>query len=349
MPIPAPSVPPPSGVPRAAAPNPAAALDPTNPLAAVAQPFRPSQRPSAPAAVAQPQRIEIDESVVQQARGSARMQGLVIGLVIAAALGGLGWVAGNASNQSAGRAQGVQTAHDLAGDLLKAKASLDQIKGALTDGGKTLMGDRKFPGDLGKNLAGMNVDFGGDKLAGRRFSGVSTTTMHDLVDFITRVQALNDKKDLVVSLLSRLADPIKAELALPPGQSTIKYVVLFDDTVDTGGTLILPLVAPIAPDDKNGVPNSLKFVNPKGGNSELPRLTDTKKIPSSGAVIPVVPTSYEKICPSQAKGQITQLVVTMNGVIGDIDGQKSQDANEDSKAGLADIAQKLSDDLNKVN
>jgi hypothetical protein len=323
------------------------ALDPNNPLAAVAKPLAASRPPSP--AVPQAQRIEIDETVVAQARSGARKQGLIAGLVIAVLLGGLGWVGGGASAQGEARKQGVQTAHDLSGDLLKAKASLEQVKTALGDGGKTLLGDRKFPADLGKNLAGMNVDFSGDKLAGRRFSGVSASSMHDLVDFITRVQAFNDKKDLIVSLLSRLQKPITEELALPPGQSPIRYVALFDDSVDTAGTFILPLVSPILPDDKNGVPATLKFVNPKGGNSELPRLTDTKKIPDKGAVIPIVPPSFDKVCPSVAKGQISQLVVTMNGLMDDISGQKAADASEDSKPGLSDVAQKLSDDLSKVN
>jgi hypothetical protein len=326
--------------------NPGAALDPNNPLAAAAG-LRPSTRPAA-VAVPQAQRIEVDEGAVQQARSGARKQGLVIGLVLAAGLGGLGWVGGNASSQAAGRAQGVQSAHDLAGDLLKAKATLDQIKGALTDGAKTLSGDRKFPGELGKNLAGMDVDFGGDKFAGRRFSGVSTTDMHDLVEFITRVQTLNDKKSLVISLLSRLQKPIEEELKLPPGQSPIRFAVIFDDNVDTGGTAILPLVNPIPPDPNNPPPNTLKFTR-GGKNFELPRLTDTKKIPAGGALIPVVPTSFEQICPSQAKGQIAQLVATINTVIDDITGQKAADASEDSKPGLSDMAQKLADDLSKVN
>src|SRR5271166_2910061 len=79
MPIPPPSVPPPSGMPRPpSAGASAAALDPNNPLAAVAQPFRPSQRPAAPA-LPQAQRIEIDETVVAQARGGARKQGFIVG------------------------------------------------------------------------------------------------------------------------------------------------------------------------------------------------------------------------------------------------------------------------------
>jgi hypothetical protein len=326
----------------------AATLDPNNPLAAVAVPFRPSQRPSAPA-TPQAQRIEMDETVVAQARSGARKQGLIAGLVVAVLVGGVAWVGGVSSAAADARKQGVGTAHDLSGELLKAKGTLDQVKEALNNGGKSLLGDRKYPADLGKTLAGMNVDFSGDKLAGRRFSGIGVSQMHDLVDFITRVQEFNNKKDLIVSLLSRLKTPIEEELKLPPGQSPLRYVVLYDDSVDTGGTYLLPLVKPILPDDKTPVPDKLTFVNPKGGNSELPRLTDTKKVPKDGAVIPIIPPSFDKVCPSVAKGQMSQLLVTMNTLIGDIDGQKAQDASEDAKPGLSEIAQKLSDDLNKVN
>ncbi len=297
----------------------------------------------------QAQRIEVDETAVHQARGGARKQGIVIGLIVGLLLAGVSWMGGNASAQGAARTKGISDAHDLAGDLLKAKASLEQVKAALTEGGKSLLGEKPaFPADLGKQLAALNVDFGGDKLAGRRFSGVPAETTHNLFDFITRVQALNDKKDLVVSLLSRLQKPITEELALK-GKSPIRFVVLYDDSVDTGGTLLLPLLSPIIPDDKNTVPATLKFLNPEGHNSELPRLTDTKKVPDKGAVIPVVPTSFEKVCPSQAKGQTSQLLVTMNTVIDDIQGQKAADSSEDAKPGLSETAQKLSDALTKVN
>src|SRR5581483_2220321 len=150
--------PPPSGIPR---PMPAIAspggvpLDASNPLAAVAQPFKPAAAPAAPA-MPQPQRIEVDEGAVQQARSSARKQGLVVGVLFAVVLGGIGWVGD--------RAKGVRDAHELAGDLLKAKATIDQMKDKVTAGGKSIVGDRKFPADLAKDLSGMHVDFSGDKL-----------------------------------------------------------------------------------------------------------------------------------------------------------------------------------------
>jgi hypothetical protein len=332
--------------------RPAQPLDPRNPLAAVAQgAFKPSGPMAAvPAPIIQSQRIEIDEGAVSQARSSARKQGLVIGLVLAVGAAGVAWVGGSASAQGAARAQGVHDAHDLAGDLAKAKDSLDQLDHELQDGAKSLVSDRKFPDDLGQKLSGMNVDFGGDKLFGRRFGGVPADTTRNLFDFITRVQALNDKKDLIVSLLAKLQKPIKEELSRPPGQLPLQYVLVVDKDTPSSGGVLAPLAVPLGPE--TGVPNDLTFINPHGsGNVKLPRLT-SDHVPPQGAAITIVPNSFEKVCPSIQRGQIAQLVSSMNSVIGDIEGQKAPaegDVITETKAGLGEVALKLADSLNKVN
>jgi hypothetical protein len=350
VPMPPPSVPPP-GIPRpvSSAPSRPPIVDPSNPLAAVAQPFKAATPSVAPAI--QTQRIEVDEGAVQQARSSARKQGLVAGLILAAVVAVIAWMGGGASQQGADRAKSIKDAHELAADLLKAKDSLDQIKAKVQDGGKSLIAERKFPSDLAQQLSAIHVDFGGDKLFGRRFSGVPAETSMGLFDFITRVQALNDKKDLIVALLNKLEKPISDELSRPAGQEPISLVVIVDRDTPGGGTRLAPLVNPIMPGDKNGVPDKLLFSNPLGsGNVQLPRLT-SDKIPKDGAAIPVVPTSFDKVCPSLAKGQIAQLLSSMNSLIDDIQGQKGGDSDivTDAKPGLSDMAAKLADSLNKVH
>jgi hypothetical protein len=328
----------------------APALDPNNPLAAVVQPFK--NQAAAHAPVVHAQRIEVDEVAVMQARSGAFKRGIVAGIVVGMVLGVLGYFGGSASTQSAARAQGVRDAHDLGVDVGKAKESLGDLKQKVQDGGKSLVGDRKFPADLPAQLGAVNVDFGGDKLFGRRFSGVPADTTHDLFDFITRVQALNDKKMLVISLLNKLKKPITEELSRPAGQLPISYVVVLDQNTGGSGAFLAPLATPIAPDDKNGVPNELTFLNPRGsGNVKLPRL-EGDKIPKDGAAVTVVPNTFEKICPSATRGQIAQLMSAMNSLIDDIDGQKAEaggDVITETKAGLDESAAKLADALSKVN
>jgi hypothetical protein len=346
-PMPPPSVPPPSGIPKPPVSQRPAALDPNNPLAAVAG----LRQPAAPAAaLAQPQRIEVDEVAVQQARSGARKQGFMGGLVLAIIAGLLGYVGGTARQQGTDRNKSIQDAHDLAADLLKAKDSLDQMQKKVTDGGGQLLGATPtFPKDLGQSLAGMTVDFAGDKLFGRRFSGVPADTTRGLMDFITRVQGLNDKKDLVVALLSKLEKPISEQLARK-GQEPISVVAVVDKDTPSGALRLASLVTPLEPG--KDIPTQLLFTNPIGqGNVQLPWLKDVK-IPKDGAAIPVIPTSFDRVCPSMQKGAITQLVASMNSLVDDIQGQKGSDSGDvvtDSKPGLSDTAAKLADQLSKVN
>jgi hypothetical protein len=296
------------------------------------------------------QRIEVDEAAVHQARSGGRKQGIVLGLVLAVGAGAVCWVGGTAAQQGHARTQGIHDAHDLAADLGKAKESLDQLKHKLEDGAKALTSERKFPADLGQQLSSVNIDFGGDKLFGRRFSGVPADTTRELFDFITRVQALNDKKDLVVSLLSKLQKPITEELSRPPGQLPIQYVVVVDKETPSMGAFLAPLAMSLGPE--TGVPNELTFGNPRGsGNAKLPRLT-TEKIPKDGAAITIVPNTFEKVCPSIQRGQIAQMVANMRSLIAEIEGQKAAEGGDvitETKAGLGDVALKLADALNKVH
>lgn len=344
---PPPSVPPPSGIPKPPISQRPVALDANNPLAAAAG-LRP---PSAPApAMAQAQRIEVDEVAVQQARSGARKQGFMGGLVLAVVAAVIAYVGGTAHQQGSDRNKSIQDAHDLAADLLKAKDSLDQMQKKVTDGGNTLMGATPaFPKDLGQSLAGMTVDFAGDKLFGRRFSGVPADTTRGLMDFITRVQALNDKKDLVVALLSKLEKPITEQLARK-GQEPISIVAVVDKDTPGGALRLASLVTPLEPG--KDIPAQLLFSNPIGqGNVQLPWLKDAK-IPKDGAAVPVIPTSFDRVCPSMQKGAVTQLLASMNSLVDDIQGQKGSDSGEivtDSKPGLSDTAAKLADQLSKVN
>jgi len=343
------SIAPPPGIPKPAISSRPANLDPTNPLAAVVQPFKPAPAPVA--AIPQPQRIEVDEMAVHQARRGGFRGGVVAGLVVAVMFGVLGYVGGTATTQGAARTQGVHDAHDLAADLGKAKESLDQVKSKVEDGGKALVADRRFPSDLAQQLAGMNVDFGGDKLFGRRFSGVPAETTKNLFDFITRVQTLNDRKDLVIALLNKLQKPITEELSRPAGQLPISYVVVVDKDTTASGAFLASLATPIAPDDKNGVPDTLTFLNPRGsGNVKLPRLTAMDKIPPTGAAITVVPNTFEKVCPSATRGQIAQLVSSMNSLVEEVEGPKGGgEGIQEGKPGLSEMAAKLADSLSKVN
>ena len=133
----------------------------------------------------------------------------------------------------------------------------------------------------------MNVDFGGDKLFGRRFSGVPADTTGALFEFITRVQTLNDKKDFVVALLNKLQKPITEELARPAGQLPISQVVIVDKNSPGGAASSALLATPIAPRRQERRPRRPHLHQPaRIGQRQPPHLKDVK-IPPDGAAIPI--------------------------------------------------------------
>jgi hypothetical protein len=348
-----PGIPAPPGVPVGppapfAAPS-SPAVDPSNPLAAVAS----YRAPAIAAAPAAPARIEVDEVAVQEASKRATKRGMVVAMLLGLAGVGVGFVAGGAREQSAAREKSINDARGLEADLTKAKDTLNQLATKMDEGRQMLATQHKFPDQLAGQLGGLNVSFDGSELAGRRFSGFPQDTTAMLVDFITSVQALNDRKELIQGLLTKLQKPLTEQLNAPAGQASITTVALVAKDPGSGSpiALLAPLQAPIAIDTtKMNFPAEFTFTDPMGnGNAKAPRYASGDILKANGAV-PVLPKTFEKVCPSETAGQAAQLAAQLGGVIRDIkgEGQASADIVTDTKAGLIERADKLLTALQKV-
>ena len=148
--VPPPSMPPMAGRPSAGPP----ALDPNNPLAAVAKPFvqsRVSRR--AHPACGDPHRGG-------RGRGPAGEQGRLQEGRHPRSLPRHDARWPRLRDRHGGRRgqgrrdQGIRDAHELlAGDLNKAKDSLTAMQTKLQDGGKSLIGDRKYPATLSQRAS----------------------------------------------------------------------------------------------------------------------------------------------------------------------------------------------------
>jgi hypothetical protein len=331
--------------------GPPPALDPNNPLAAVVAP-----RSVMPAAPQHAQRIEVDEMAVQQAVGGARKTGLIFAVVALILGAGVGFVGGQAKETGDGRTQAKHDAKDLKDSVDAAKVKLDELATKLEGGAKQLTAKegRAYPKDLANQLGGLNVDFDGSKLAGRRFSGFPTETSAQLFEFVTGVTALNDHKTAVKNLLSKLEKPVTAQFeAAAKGEHSIQYVMLFGGPTgkDQGGNYIANIAAlnpaitftgesPTIPADLKatfagqnvGVP---KF---KGGNLNEP------------AAMYVTPGSFDGVCPSETKSLVAQLGVKLGDLITEIRGEAKPagDMVQDTKPGLIERADNLSKNLQKV-
>lgn len=342
----------PVGPPPAFGRMPHGAIDPSNPLAAAATPYR------APAPVKtqpppQPQRIEVDEMAVHEARKGARKQGLIAGLVAAVVLGAIGYIAGGAIETNKGRQRAVADAKSLAGDVTKSKDQLKAIADKVEAGKNSLLKEKKFPDSLAKELSGINVDFDGTKLAGVRFSGFSQETTSNLIEYITSVQTLNDRKTAIVGLLQRLQKPITEQLA--SGQKTnISYIVLFGKQDPSRNTfaLLAPLTKPIEATNATSIvlPAEFTATDPlTRQNITAPKYT-TGGLDKPSAVY-VLPKSIEAACPSETAGSIAQLGSQLSRVLTDIKGETAAPGGDvvvDNKPGLIERGEKLVTSLNRV-
>lgn len=319
-------------------------VDPSNPLAAaMAQPAPVRSIPSAPPP---PQRIEVDELTIQEARKGARKQGLIAGVVFGLVLGAVGFIAGGAQETNKGRAQSVAHAKELSTDVAKSREQLKALADKLETGRNTLGRDKKFPDSLVGDLSGINVDFDGAKLAGIRFSGFNTDTTRGLIEYISGVQQANDRKGAIVGLLTRLQKPLTEQLASaasgkPPA---VNFVVLIEqDSAKNPFAILAPLQKPLDPSAP--WPAELTATNPlTKTNVKPPKLASIDK----GGAAYVIPKSLDAAFPSETSGQIGQLVSQLSRVITDIRGEATAGEALDAKPGLLERADKLVANLNKV-
>ena len=328
------------------------ALDPSNPLAAAATPYR-APAPAPPPPPPQPQRIEVDEMAVQEARKGARKQGLMAGLVAALVLGAIGYIAGGAQEANKGRQRAVNDAKSLALDVTKSRDQLKLIGDKVEAGKNSLLKDHKFPDTLGKELGGLNVDFDGNKLAGVRFSGFPQETTSTLIEYITAVQTLNDRRTAIIGLLSRLQKPITEQLTA--GQKTnIQYVVFFgrQDPSKNPFAMLAPLTKPIEAANPTAIalPAEFTATDPlTRQNISAPKYT-TGNLDKPSAVY-VLPKSIDAACPSETAGSIAQLGSQLGRVLSDIKGEQAAPGGDvvvDNKPGLMERAEKLAAALNRV-
>lgn len=357
---PSPKVPPP-GVPVGPPPGfggPAAPpLDPSNPLAAALgvaqQPAAPRPKP-APSAPPPPARIEVDEMAVQQARKSARKQGLMAGLVGAVVLGAIGYIAGGAAETSAARKRSVSDAKGIAKDVGAARDKLKKLSDVVEEGRKTL-GANKFPDTLAKDLGGLNVDFDGGKLAGVRFSGYNQETVSLLFEFITSVEQINDRRVATANLLNRLEKPLKERFAAG-GKSTINHVVLLGqrDPSSNAFAVLAPLTKAIEFTNPRqiAIPGDITATDPtRRANVTLPAYKSGAIDEKKGAAMYVLPKSVEAACPSETAGEVLQLGGQLSKFAVEIKGEeapKGGDVITESKVGLLEKADRLMKNLEAV-
>ena len=315
-------------------------------------PFRAQAEPPPPPP--QPQRIEMDEATVHAARRGAYKTAMIAAVGVGFLFGGLGYVIGGAREKAAGHDQGTKDAAGLAEGVAKAKVTLEALKTKTEAARDALLKEGKFPDSLITELGGLNVDFNGGALAGRRFSGFKFETTQDLIGFVTAVQDVNDKKDALVRVLTRLQKPLTERLAnATAGKSNVSHVVVLGEKDPSGNqvAILAPLVTPlVATQGKVDAPKDFTFVdfNSKK-NVSLERYQGGAL--TKPAAVYIVPKSLDASFPNEASSGASQIGAQLSGFIRDIKGDDMGGADaivNDNKPGLLEKATKLETALRNV-
>ncbi len=314
-------------------------------------PFRAQAEPPPPP---QPQRIEMDESTVHAARKGAFKTAFVAAIGVSALFGVLGYVVGGARTNAAGRDQGARDAANLADGVAKAKVTLETLKTKSEAARDALLREGKFPDALITELGALNVDFNGGQLAGRRFSGFKFETTQNLIGFVTAVEAINEKKDVVGRMLTRLQKPLTERLQnAVVGKVTVSHVVVLGEK-DPGGNamaFLSQLSTPISLEKgKFDLPKDFAFIDPiTKKNTSLEKYTGGPLTKPSAVY--VVPKSLEGSFPNEASSGASQLGAQLSGLIADIKGDDMGNAEavtNDAKQGLLEKAAKLEAQLRAI-
>jgi hypothetical protein len=156
-------------------------------------------------------KVEMDAETARAA-GKAGKKAAMLG-VLGIALGlGLGWAFGERRADSKGAERAVQDAHELIGDVEKAQEKVKELTGKIGEAVKSLK-EKKFPESFSKDLGGLSVPFGADKLAGRNIGRFKAMTLQMLLDYTVDIEALNDRKDALRNVFAAAKQPITDALA----------------------------------------------------------------------------------------------------------------------------------------
>jgi hypothetical protein len=258
-------------------------------------------------------------------------------------------LASPSDEQAAARAKAKEGAVALATNVATARDQLSAMVQAMESGQRLLAADRKFPVTLAHELEAIHIEFDARQLGARSFVGFSPDIAADLVDFVTAVHAIKEKKQLIQLLLLKLEKPIAAQLARPPGQFSIEYAVAVDrDPAGNMAGFLVHLSEPIvmAAGGAIALPAQFTFADPAGGGSTALQTYKGGNLAAKPAAIYIVPKTFDRLCPTATAGQAPQLVAQIGSIIDDVKGVG--DALGESRAGMIERANKLIKELGTV-
>jgi hypothetical protein len=199
-------------------------LSPGIPVPPFARPAAPPAAASKPTAAQQTIKVEIGEEVHEERKKASKRAALVgVGaLVLGVAVG---WPIGGAQERAGRSQQAITGAQGLEKDVKAANEKVRALDEKLAAAVEKL-GNKEFPGDLSKELGGINVPFDATNLEGKQVGSLPGKVLRALLGYTSSVQDLNDKKESLRNLLGA-AQPVLEKAWKEEKDPVVNFSVLF--------------------------------------------------------------------------------------------------------------------------
>lgn len=313
-------------------------------------PFGPQPRRAPepkPSAAQQTIKVEMGEEVEQE-RKKAKKRMLVFVTLATVAGVGFGFVIGGASKAADTAKVAQQGAADLEKAVKESTEKLTALSEKLNEGIDTFK-NKKYPEELGKDLAGISIPFDATNLTGRGVGSLNSGLQSKLFGFTLAVSDLTKTKESLTNMLSIAKDPVKkswAEATAP----VFNFSVIFRG--DNKGMLaeLVPNKEPF--EAGKDWPDSFKILRPerqqngstKGVEKEAKRWKKGDLTGNDPIAIPVDPASVKAFTTEQLVNKLQFALIDMQRLL---EGDASDPRNE--KAGLIKDSGALAAELHKVS
>ncbi len=344
-----PAVPPPVGIPKPSLPGMTRSYPP-GPRVDASDPYSSISAAEASAGKMEAQSITVEmspEVLAAQKRGRGRM---MVGIAVAAAVGGLlGFAFGDRSASLKSAKAAVVGAKELLGDVDKANTQVVQLADTLKAAMESLR-DNKYPEAQVKALGDVTIPFDGGTMAGKGMGRFNSTTQAMLIQYASRAQEANDAKDRLQILLSASRKELASVLE-QQNEETRK--VQWSVFVVGGAAGPMAVMQPLERAQQFALtkkgdttykwPEEFKI---KDGGKEiaLKRYTSGDPTGNNPKIIPVDPTTQSSVCANTTVGALSREVTRVESALRGEQGQ----GGADDKEGLIQLGDKLVEELRKI-
>jgi hypothetical protein len=327
------SVPPPKMMSGSGIAPPAALLAKARPAA---------EKESRPTAQQQTIKVEVGEEVLAERR-KIRKRMALYGAIAAVVTALFGFFIGQTKAQGDAQRLAVAGAGTIAKNIEESGVVLSELSDVLREA-TDLLGQEKYPAELGEKLKATHVPFNSELLTGKKIGGLPGSVLQGLLAYAGDVDRLNKRKDKLRNLLGMAKKPFE-EYVAEKKKPMVRFSVLFTPQRKGMMAELAPLKQPF--EEEADWPDKTKVMRLQRGKAAEAEAERWKKGELSGQTPLYIPVDQKTVAGFTSKRLIFDLKKALADTKDLVDGRQSQIPSEQTD-GLFKDGEQLMAELKKV-